>query len=50
MAWNKCPRWKAITANRETKVVMRKIIEEDTLALQKLTAKIHLLRTVVLIF
>lgn len=42
--------WEALTANRKTNVVMRKTIEEETLALQKLTAEIHILRTVVLIF
>lgn len=40
----------AITADRETKVDIRTNIEEETLTLQKRTAKIHLIRTVVFIF
>lgn len=40
----------AIAAKGETKVVMRRAIEEVTLALQKLIAKIYLIRPLVFLF
>lgn len=51
MIWvRNAPEQEAITAKEETKVVMRKAIEEEILVLQKLTANRHLIRPVVFIF
>lgn len=44
------PEQESITANKETKAVTRKTIETETSALQKLTAKIHLIIPVVFVF
>ena len=50
MTWvRNAPEQEAIIA-KETEVVMRKAIEEETLALQKLSAKRHLIRQLVFIF
>lgn len=50
MTWvRNAPEQEAIIA-KETEVVMRKAIEEETLALQKLSAKRHLIRPLVFIF
>ena len=50
VAWVKSPRLGNNYWQRETKAITRKAIEKVTLALQKLTTKIHFKRLVVFLF
>jgi len=50
VAWVKSPRLGNNYCQRETKAVMRNTIEKVTLALQKLTAKIHFKRPVAFLY